>query len=122
VDSYPGLVALPRWMQWWRLRGERLYKRACQVYRPIQQEMIKRIENGTATNCFGKTVNENMTELGFDEEQAMFIGMTLPLLELIGNRLDTLGSWIGLDPGNVKWFSRWGFGPSGLDKTRTSRT
>jgi hypothetical protein len=77
VDSYPGLAgSLPNWMQWWRRRGERLYKRACQVYRPIQREMVKRIEDGTAKNCFGKTVNENKEELGFDDEQAMFIGIT----------------------------------------------
>jgi hypothetical protein len=36
--------------------------------------MLAKIENGTAKHCFGRMVNENKEELGFDDKQAMFIG------------------------------------------------
>jgi hypothetical protein len=39
--------------------------------------MLQKIEDGTAKHCFGRMVNENKKELGFDDKQAMFIGITI---------------------------------------------
>jgi hypothetical protein len=75
VDTYPILASLPPWMQWWRPRGEKIYERACRTYKVIQNDMLRKIANGTARHCFGRTINEEREKLGFDESQAMFIGV-----------------------------------------------
>jgi Cytochrome P450 len=75
VDSYPILSSLPKPLQWWRPRGERIFKKTCHAYEYFQNEMLQKIENGTAKHCFGRMVNQNRQELGFDEVQAMFIGI-----------------------------------------------
>jgi len=74
VDSYPILASLPNWMQWWRPRGERIYQQSCRAFSYFQNQMLENIENGTAKYCFGRMVNETKKELGFDDQQAMFIG------------------------------------------------
>jgi hypothetical protein len=79
VDVFPTLASLPKWLQWWRPRGERVYERARKAYEPIQQLMLQKIADGSATNCFGRTVNEERNALGFSQNEAMFIGAnTLP--------------------------------------------
>jgi hypothetical protein len=40
----------------------------------MQKDMLRKIEDGTAQHCFGRMINEHKEELGFDENQAMFIG------------------------------------------------
>jgi cytochrome P450 len=75
VDVFPPLARLPWWMQWWRRKGEELYARACRTYGPIQQEMLQRIKNGSAKDCFGRIINERREELGFSKTDAMFMGM-----------------------------------------------
>jgi hypothetical protein len=77
VDSYPVLASLPNWMQWWRPRGERIHEQTVRAYSHFQNEMLQKIEDGTAKHCFGRMVNENKKELGFDDKQAMFIGITI---------------------------------------------
>jgi hypothetical protein len=79
VDSYPALASLPKWMQWWRPRGEKVYRDSCHAYSYFQNEMLRNIENGTAKHCFGRMVNENKKELGFDDMQAMFVGTFYPI-------------------------------------------
>jgi hypothetical protein len=74
VDGYPILANLPKSLQWWRPRGEKIHEQTCRAYSYFQNEMLEKIENGTAKNCFGRMVNENKEELGFDDKQAMFIG------------------------------------------------
>jgi hypothetical protein len=91
VDGYPILASLPKWLQWWRPRGEKIYQQSCQAFSYFQNEMLAKIENGTAKHCFGRMVNENRKELGFDDQQAMFIGTTLSQEYLIqGPRLSKL--------------------------------
>jgi hypothetical protein len=75
VDVFPVLAYLPKWLQWWRPRGERIYERACRAYEPIQQDMLEKIANGSAKHCFGRTINEQRDELGFSQTEAMFIGI-----------------------------------------------
>jgi len=74
VDSYPILASLPTWMQWWRPRGEAIHEKTCRAYEHFHNAMLQKIEQGTAKHCFGRTVNENKKELGFDDKQAMFVG------------------------------------------------
>jgi hypothetical protein len=77
VDGYPILASLPTWLQWWRPRGEKIHQQTCQAFSYFQNEMLAKIENGTAKHCFGRMVNENRKKLGFDDKQAMFIGILL---------------------------------------------
>jgi hypothetical protein len=74
VDSYPVLANLPKPLQWWRPRGEKIHKLSCRSYSHFQNEMLQKIEAGSAKDCFGKMVNEKKGELGFDDKQAMFVG------------------------------------------------
>jgi hypothetical protein len=74
VDSYPILANLPKSLQWWRNRGEKIYQQSCHAYSYFQNEMLRKIGAGEAKECFGKMVNEKKEELGFDREQAMFVG------------------------------------------------
>lgn len=77
VDSYPIFSSLPKPLQWWRPRGEKIYEETCKAYSHFQNEMLRKIENGTAKHCFGRMVNENKKELGFDDQQAMFVGASV---------------------------------------------
>jgi|SRR5271155_2117985 len=77
VDGYPILASLPKWLQWWRPRGEKIHQQTCKAFSYFQNEMLAKIENGTAKHCFGRMVNEKREELGFDDKQAMFIGTIL---------------------------------------------
>jgi hypothetical protein len=79
VDSFPGLTYLPQCMQWWRKRGQELYDKTCETFQPIQDRMLRRIENGEDQNCFGKMMLDSQAQLGLSDHQAMFIGTVLPL-------------------------------------------
>ena len=78
VDSYPILANLPKPLQWWRPRGQAIHEQTCRAYAHFQDEMLRKIEKGTAKHCFGRMVNENKKELGFDDKQAMFVGIRPP--------------------------------------------
>jgi len=78
VDGYPILASLPKPLQWWRPRGEKIHQQTCQAFSHFQNEMVANIENGTVKHCFGRMVNEKRKELGFDDKQAMFIGTMSP--------------------------------------------
>ena len=77
ADSYPILAKLPKSLQWWRPRGEKIFERTVKAYSTFHDEMVRNIENGTAKHCFGRSVIENKTELGFDDLQAMFVGASV---------------------------------------------
>jgi cytochrome P450 len=42
--------------------------------------MLRKIEDGTAKHCFGRTINEQRSDLGFSQTEAMFIGLWRPFL------------------------------------------
>jgi hypothetical protein len=69
------MARLPKWLQWWRKRGEELYKKTCETFEPIQDNMLRKISTGGVDHCFGKMMMEKKDELGLNDHQAMFIGI-----------------------------------------------
>jgi cytochrome P450 len=53
VDSLPVLAKiLPKPLQWWRKRGERLHDKTVGVYKKQVQDLEKRMAEGNARDCF----------------------------------------------------------------------
>lgn len=72
VDGYPQLAKLPRFLQWWRPRGERAYKRTISVYRREVNRLLESVEASTAKPCFGADFLKAAEQGDFDEAQKLF--------------------------------------------------
>ncbi|KAK1761678.1 cytochrome P450 [Phialemonium atrogriseum] len=79
VDAFPVLTKLPKFMQWWRGRGERIFEMTRRVYKREVDLVIENMGNGTQKDCFAvdflRTIDEG--QLKFDETQKLFAMGTL---------------------------------------------
>jgi hypothetical protein len=73
AEIIPPLSNLPEWMQWWRPEALRFQQRQNKVWMGYWQTLKKKIEEGTAPECFVKQFAEsNYQDKGIDEMQAAY--------------------------------------------------
>ncbi|KAJ3554318.1 hypothetical protein NM688_g3171 [Phlebia brevispora] len=53
VDTWPILLWLPRWMQWFRRDAEKWKARDIKLYTSLMEEVKERMQKGTAKECMG---------------------------------------------------------------------
>lgn len=71
VDGFPWLARLPRWMQWWRKRGENLHRKTVNVYKTQVDDLRVRMEAGTARDCFAARFLEDPLTSDYGEVQSI---------------------------------------------------
>lgn len=78
VDVFPQLTRLPKFLQWWRARGDRIFEHTKRVYAQEVKCLKERIANGTQRQCFASDLLENKELLEeWGEVQTMFMLGTL---------------------------------------------
>ncbi|KAF4556760.1 Cytochrome P450-like protein 52 [Elsinoe fawcettii] len=77
VDVYPQLARLPKFLQWWRPKGERLYKESLRVYNYEVDRIKALIEQNKAPECFAVDFLESTKNSKIDEIQKTFVMGTL---------------------------------------------
>ncbi|KAK5206130.1 hypothetical protein LTR41_007999 [Exophiala xenobiotica] len=77
VDGFPILDKLPRALQWWRPRGERIFKKTIAVYKRAISAMEDRKARGLQKPCFAEDYMEISRKEDFDETQHIFVLGTL---------------------------------------------
>ncbi|PNS21541.1 Phenylacetate 2-hydroxylase [Sphaceloma murrayae] len=72
VDGYPALAKLPVALQWWRPRGEALYRESVRVYK-YEVDLIKeKMQKGNPPSCFAVDFLNSTAKSDMDEEQKYF--------------------------------------------------
>ncbi|GAB7349605.1 hypothetical protein MBLNU459_g0292t1 [Dothideomycetes sp. NU459] len=77
VDGFTQLARLPKFLQWWRPRGERGYNKTLDIYREEVDRLRQRITAGTATPCFGVDFLAATEKSELEESQKLFTLGTL---------------------------------------------
>ncbi|KAH8587938.1 cytochrome P450 [Bisporella sp. PMI_857] len=76
VDGFPILANLPKPLQWWRPKGQRIFEKTRNVYKRELDRLSAKIAAGTARDCFAmeffKAINSKT-----DETQTIFTLGTL---------------------------------------------
>ncbi|KAK3312725.1 cytochrome P450 [Apodospora peruviana] len=77
VDAFPVLAKLPKPLQWWRPRGNRIFEKTARVYRREVELLEEKIKKGTAKRCFGTDFLEGDEVKNMTEVQKLFVFGTL---------------------------------------------
>lgn len=98
VDAFPVLANLPKFLQWWRPKGQRIFDKTAQydfliksccmrlqlltdthhsVYRREVQKLEEKIKNGTEKRCFGTDFLQTDEVRKMTETQKLFVFGTL---------------------------------------------
>ena len=73
AEVLPPLSKLPEWMQWWRPEAMRYQERQNKAWMGYWQNLKKKIDEGTAPECFVKQFAESDYQAkGIDELQAAY--------------------------------------------------
>ena len=80
AEIIPPLAKLPTWMQWWRAEAMGFQERQNRVWMGYWRKLNKRIEEGSAPECFVKQfAQSDYLGKGIDEMQAAYTaGSTTP--------------------------------------------
>ncbi|KAF9891620.1 hypothetical protein FE257_003631 [Aspergillus nanangensis] len=73
VDAFPIIDKLPKALQWWRPRGERIFEKTRKVYKRELDRLEQRIRDGTQRRCFGVDFLESKEVQKMDEIQKLFV-------------------------------------------------
>ncbi|OCK75420.1 cytochrome P450 [Lepidopterella palustris CBS 459.81] len=79
VDAFPSLAKLPSWMvqNWWKI-GREWHAEDSAIYLEFYRDLVAKIKNGTAPDCFVRDFYEgNPEKNGIDEEGAAYAAGTL---------------------------------------------
>lgn len=68
VDSVPLLELLPDFLSPWRVMSKKLYADTLKLYGGLAQDVKKRMEDGTAEECFVKELWDNQRNSKLDDE------------------------------------------------------
>ncbi|KAF2647056.1 cytochrome P450 [Lophiostoma macrostomum CBS 122681] len=77
VDGYPVLQKLPRSLQWWRPRGNRIYEKTRNVYLREVKDLEERMKAGTQKQCFATDFLATKEIKKMGEDQKLFVFGTL---------------------------------------------
>lgn len=78
VDGFPVLANLPKILQWWRPRGERIFKITREVYKKQLDRVRDRIKKGVQKDCFAVDfLKSTDNDPFFNETQRLFVLGTL---------------------------------------------
>ncbi|KAK5320491.1 hypothetical protein LTR93_006703 [Exophiala xenobiotica] len=77
VDAFPVLDRLPKRLQWWRPRGERIFEKTRKVYLREEERMKRKIKEGTQKECFGTAFLDAKEVSRMTETQRLFVFGTL---------------------------------------------
>ncbi|KAL1896135.1 hypothetical protein Sste5346_004877 [Sporothrix stenoceras] len=77
VDAFLFLDKLPKFLQWWRPRGNRIFEQTREVYRREVKRLEERQENGTQRRCFATDFLETPEAKSMTEVQKLFLFGTL---------------------------------------------
>ncbi|OBT82018.1 hypothetical protein VE02_09812 [Pseudogymnoascus sp. 03VT05] len=78
VDGFPVLAKIiPDRLQWWRPKGERIFKKTADVYRRALEKVIRNTANGTQKDCFTMEFLKISQKENFTETQNLFCLGTL---------------------------------------------
>lgn len=73
VDAMPVLEKiLPKPLQWWRKRGERLHAKTVNVYKRQVQDLERRMREGTARDCFAVRFLKDPSTKDYGSTQTYF--------------------------------------------------
>ena len=72
VDTFTWLEKLPRGLQWWRARGERLHQKTVNVYKRQVVALQERMEKGTQKECFATKFLRDPSTKGYGQTQTYF--------------------------------------------------
>ncbi|KAG9231629.1 cytochrome P450 [Amylocarpus encephaloides] len=72
VDALPIFENLPQWLQWWRPRGIRAHEKCKRVYQREVDDIKRRIEAGTARDCFALQFLRTPEAHAFGPTQLLF--------------------------------------------------
>jgi len=73
ADGFPWLAKLPKPLQWWRAKGDRIYEWTRDVYRREVDKMEKKLADGTQRDCFAVEFYKETKKSNFDENQKLFV-------------------------------------------------
>jgi hypothetical protein len=85
IDVMPVFEKLPKFLHWWRPKGDRQFNYTLSVYKIlwyvrspalliVRDQLVREVEEGTAQDCFASHLYENRKEYGLDDTEAMFAG------------------------------------------------
>ena len=73
VDAVPVLdKIIPKPLQWWRKRGERLHAKTVGVYRKQVEDLQRRMKAGTARDCFAVRFLQDPSTKDYGQTQTYF--------------------------------------------------
>ncbi|PSN73006.1 cytochrome P450 [Corynespora cassiicola Philippines] len=72
VDGFPILSKLPKRLQWWRPRGERIFEKTINVYKRNLAKCEERIRKGTQRQCFVTDFLESEEVKSMSETEKLF--------------------------------------------------
>ena len=73
ADGFPWLAKLPKPLQWWRAKGDRIWKWTHDVYKREVEKLEKKQREGTQRECFATEFLEQVKKSDFDENQKLFV-------------------------------------------------
>ncbi|KAI1611780.1 cytochrome P450 [Exophiala viscosa] len=72
-EQFPWLIKIiPRRLQWFRPKAERVFKKTIGVYASFLDDLDKRIRQGQDPKCFARDMTDLATKYGFDDAQKYF--------------------------------------------------
>ncbi|EXJ73906.1 uncharacterized protein A1O5_02200 [Cladophialophora psammophila CBS 110553] len=77
VDAFPVLDRLPKRLQWWRPRGERIFEKTKKVYAREEERLRRKMKEGNQKECFGTAFLQTKEVAGMSETQRLFVFGTL---------------------------------------------
>ena len=108
VDGYPQLRHIPRYLQWWRGYGEKVYNETVDAFRGYYDLMLDKQKEGTQKDCFAtKFYAEADTKYPeFDFDQRLFTcgGIIEAGSDTTKNQLNMLVAAWAAEPGD--WIAR----------------
>ncbi|KAF7535038.1 hypothetical protein G7054_g5739 [Neopestalotiopsis clavispora] len=72
VDGFHFLNKLPKALQWWRPRGDRIFQKTFKVYKRELEKCEKQIKNGTQRDCFATDFLKSAEYQEMGETQRLF--------------------------------------------------
>ncbi|GAB7349169.1 hypothetical protein MBLNU459_g8105t1 [Dothideomycetes sp. NU459] len=77
VDGFQFLDKLPKALQWWRPRGEKIFQKTRNVYKRELDRVIEKTKNGTQRDCFATEFLKAPEVQKMGETQKLFVMGTL---------------------------------------------
>ncbi|OCL06946.1 cytochrome P450 [Glonium stellatum] len=72
VDAFYFLDRIPKPLQWWRRRGQRIFAKTVNVYQREVNDVVRRMKEGVARNCFATSFLRNPETENISENQKLF--------------------------------------------------